>query len=199
MQDSILAKLRPKLAGPPEDEADVVYVLVEIRKYLDHSDPDGDKFAVLRTYCDWPVHVLLDRGGAKRLIRSLNDAFAAPQAERSKALWEISNKFSLAEFQNELRLFLQLNDLPLVLVEDHVCWGQFVKHYVAVVSDCPIVYVEPSKDPDSIRKVTLVINEATKDLTKETGGVLNVVWAWELEFANGTRGSITNTYGYRLE
>jgi hypothetical protein len=38
-QSAILAKLATKLTGPPGGKADVVYILVEIRKCLDHVNP----------------------------------------------------------------------------------------------------------------------------------------------------------------
>jgi hypothetical protein len=201
MQSAILAKLQEKLAGPPEDEANVVYVLVEIRKYLDHIDPNGSKYAVLRTYCDWPVHIRLHRSGAKSLLRSLDDAFAAKhtQAERNEAMKTAFEQFSLTQFKNELRLFLQSENLPLTLVDNPACWGQFLKHFVAVVSDCPFVFVGAQTHTRAIKRATLEINEQTQSLQKSMQGVVSVVWSWRLELADGTTLRISNTFGYRIE
>ena len=197
-RSAILDKLETKLAGPPRGEADVVYLLVEIRKYLDHVNPSGGMYAVLRTYCDWPVHILLDRSGAKSLLRSLDDALAAKstEIERRKAIRAAFERFSLIQFQQELRQFLQAENLPLLLVDDRACWGQFLKHYVAVVSDCPFVFAGRPTHPRAIRKVTLQINEATKSAENAVEGMVNVVWTWCLEFADGTKRTISNTYGY---
>lgn len=199
MESAILFKLKLKLGEAPKNQADVVYILVEIRKYLDHIDPKGGEYPVLRTYCDWPVHIILDRKGAKNLLRALDDAFAAPEVERNRALRAAFDKFSLTEFRNEMRGFLRSKDLPTALVEDRIWWGQFLKHYVDVVSDCPFVYGGRPARPNAIKKATLKINEAAKPLESQTDGTVNVVWAWELEFADGTTGRISNTYGYQLE
>lgn len=199
MENAILAKLGPKLAEPPRNEADVVYILVEIRKYLDHTDPKGDQYPVLRTYCDWTVHITLDRKGAKNLLQALDDALAAREAKRDEALRAAFDKFSLTEFLNELRRFLGSKGLPTTLVEDRVWWGEFLKHYVAVVSDCPFVYTGEPKHAKAIKKATLEINEMTKSLERATEGTVNIVWVWRLEFADREKREISNTYGYQLE
>jgi hypothetical protein len=53
--------------------------------------------------------------------------------------------------------------LPLVLVDDNACWGQFLKHYISVVSDCPFVWerqsikkaASPPIPPPAIRNLCL--------------------------------------------
>jgi hypothetical protein len=212
MESAILTKLGLKLAGPPRNEADVVYILVEIRKYLDHTDPEGNQYSVLRTYCDWPVHIILDRRGAKNLLRSLDDAFALSRTDagRDSGVKAVFDRFSLSQFREELRLFLRSSKLPLDLVDDPAQWGQFLKHYVDVVSDCPFVYGKKPKRPKAgkeatpdhlnpIKSATLRINEATKSLEGQVEGSVNIVWTWELEFTDRTKKEFSNTYGYQLE
>jgi hypothetical protein len=193
MESAILAKLRLKLAAPPRDEADIVYMLVEIRKYLDHTNPQWTTYPVLRTYCDWSAHIRLSQSGAEILLRSLDDAFMAPEAEQGRALKTAFDTFSLTEFQRELRLFLKSVDLPCRLIEDHVWWGQFLRHYVAVVSDCPFIYGGKPKHPRAIKKATLTINEATKSLETAVEGTVNIVWVWKLEFTDRSKREISNT------
>jgi hypothetical protein len=109
-KSAILDKIEANLAGPPKNEADVVYLLVETRKYLDHIDPEHNKgYEVLRTYCHWSVHVLLDQSGAKTLLRSLDDAFTTKgsDAERGEAVKAAFERFSLVQFRQELRNFLE--------------------------------------------------------------------------------------------
>jgi hypothetical protein len=192
VQGAILAKLRLKLASSPRDEADVVYILVEIRKYLDHTDPKGALYALLRTYCDWPVHVVLNRKGAKDLLRSLGDDFAdsLTDAGRARGTLAVFKRFSLDEFEKELRRFLQSNGLPLNLVDEPAQWSQFMKHYVSVVSDCPFVFEGSPTHPKAIVKATLKINET---LQKAAEGWVNVGWFWSIEFADGTSRNISHT------
>ncbi|MGO9591520.1 MAG: hypothetical protein ACLP3K_15940 [Candidatus Acidiferrales bacterium] len=201
-ENTILAKLQHKLGGPPEDEADVVYVLVEIRKYLDHVDPDptARQYAVLRTYCDWAVHICLKGSGAEQLLRTLDDALATKgtEEERDLAMKTAFELFSLTQFRNELRIFLGSANLPLDLVDDHAWWGRFLKHYVGVVSDCPFVFRGTPSHGKSIRKVTLEINERTKSGERLAEGTANVVWLWKLELADGTALEKSHSEGYRL-
>lgn len=197
-QSAILDKLKAKLTRPPQNEADVVYVLAEIRKYLDHIEPKGGKYVVLRTYCDWAVHTLLDRSGAKSFLRSLNEAYAkkGTALERKKAMRDAFERFSLTHFQKELRQFLEAQNLPLSVVDDCASWGQFLKHYVAVVSDCPFVFSGKPAGSRAITKVTVQIDEATKSAENAIKGMVNVIWRWKLEFADGTQRTISTTYGY---
>jgi len=67
------------------------------------------------------------------------------------------------------------------------------------LSDCPIVYKGRAKRSNGIRRATLRINAATKFLEGQVEGTVNDVWAWELEFADGTTKKISNIYGYQTE
>ncbi len=57
MQDDIVRKLRAELERGISTEAQVVYVLVKIRKLLDLTRDQG--YATLRLCCNWVVHVEL--------------------------------------------------------------------------------------------------------------------------------------------
>jgi hypothetical protein len=201
MEDTILAKLREKVARPPENEADVVYVLVEIRKYLDHTDPDRNNFKILRTYCDWVAHIFLDRGGVKSLLVELDAALAAGgnETEQKRAMKTRHDHFSLSKFQDELRRFLASNALPVLVVDDQAHWGQFLKHYVAVVSDCPFISGSTPTNTKAIRRATLEINPGTKSMERSQEGMVNVIWLWKLELADGTTRIFSSTYGYSLK
>jgi hypothetical protein len=192
MQSAILAKLKSKLSVPPPDEADVVYILVEIRKYLDHTDPKRTSYAVLGTYCDWPVHIILSRKGARDILRALGDAYADSLTDegRDKAMLAIFKRFSLYEFEKELRRFLQSTGLPLNLLDEPGQWAQFLQHYVSVVSDCPFAFGGRPRHPKDIVKATLKINET---LEKAPKGWVNVGWFWLIEFADGTSKHVSHT------
>jgi hypothetical protein len=198
VEDAILSKLKAKLGGPLENEAEVVYVMVEIRKYLDHTDPKAVEFKVLRTYCDWVVHLFLDRGGAKDVLDALDNAIAAGESDEEvrKKLRKRHEQISLNQFRSELQKFLGSNDLPRIVVDNDKSWGQFLKHYVAAVSDCAFVSKDPPGHPRAIRRATLEINDNTKSAELSQEGVVNVTWLWKLELADDSTRRVGVTYGY---
>jgi hypothetical protein len=140
MQNEIIQKLHAVLASPLETEAEVVYFLVEIRKYLDRV---GGKqpFPVLRMYCNWVVHISIDRYGRGSILESMDNVLALNSTgEFGAGLQEAFDIFSFDRLRNELNQFLQLNSLPTNLVDDSAWWGQFLHLYVNVVSQCPLVF-----------------------------------------------------------
>ena len=67
----IVEKLESELSRPIERESQVVYIMVETRKYLE-STGQLDNYPALRLYCDWVVHSKLDRLGAEEVIRAID-------------------------------------------------------------------------------------------------------------------------------
>ena len=63
-KNSIVDKISDFLHSHPTltEECQAVYVMVELRKILDHDKKTGIKeFDILRFYCDWTVHTEKDR------------------------------------------------------------------------------------------------------------------------------------------
>jgi len=140
MENEIIQKLRAVLAAPIETEAEVVYFLVEIRKFLDHVRKT-QHFPVLRMYCNWVVHISLDRYGSGSILESMDSALALKSTEEfGAALQAAFDIFSLDRLRNELKQFLQRNGLPTNLVDDSAQWGRLLQLYVNVVSQCPLVF-----------------------------------------------------------
>ena len=70
---STVDKLHPELQRPIETEMQVVYILVELRKLLEH---DGKKYAypVVNFYGNWVVHTKLSASPvADRIVRLLDE------------------------------------------------------------------------------------------------------------------------------
>jgi hypothetical protein len=59
------------LDRPPETKKDVTYVLVQIRKVLEH-DKRREGYSGLKFFCDWSLHTKLDWKGAKEVRHSTN-------------------------------------------------------------------------------------------------------------------------------
>src|SRR3989344_2786417 len=69
MRSEILEKLNKELSDLPIDtEPRAMYLLVQIRKIMDHLE-DGDN--PLRFYCNWVVHIVLKRSAAQEKLNTL--------------------------------------------------------------------------------------------------------------------------------
>jgi len=70
VQDVILKKIRNTLDGPLDRESDVLYLLAEIRKYLDASREAG--YSKLRLFYNWVVHSELGGPAAQRVVAEVD-------------------------------------------------------------------------------------------------------------------------------
>src|ERR1700723_1570474 len=73
MQSAILDKLSRHLEKPPATEADVVYALVQVRKFLER-EKSGSSFGHITFFCDWAAHTSLSYANTQELLRIV-DAF----------------------------------------------------------------------------------------------------------------------------
>ncbi len=124
-EDIISQKIRKELANLPIDtEPRVMYLLVEIRKVLEH---DGIKNTLLGFYGDWVVHTKLDRAFAKKVFNEINDDNS-----------EVGNHIkSFNLLKNELKVFLEKNNLPTDLITQH--WSVFREKLIDILIDTPII------------------------------------------------------------
>jgi hypothetical protein len=87
MKDSIIEKLRSALDSALDsgldDEFRVFYVLGESRKLLEKYPPDPVPFALL-LYCNWALHVDLDRPKTTLPFLVRVDEFVASLLDRKK-------------------------------------------------------------------------------------------------------------------
>ena len=140
---AILDKIASAIGGPLKREADVVYVLVETRKFLDFSGNQG--YAKLRFYCDWAMHAKLDRRPAQGVVREA-DAFFQKTLRGTGCSPDENDAFerilNLDEFREELRGFMAEYSIP-TLAFDEGNWQSFLSLYARVVEDCPVTCVVP--------------------------------------------------------
>jgi hypothetical protein len=77
MQSAILEKLTAHLGTRIDREADVVYLLVEIGKFLEQEAQD-DRYPLLRFYRNWVAHSWIGNlNRAKHIPAELNNAIAS--------------------------------------------------------------------------------------------------------------------------
>jgi hypothetical protein len=196
MENEIVLKLRGVLSAPIEREAEVVYLFVEIRKFLDRVNSKRS-FPILRMFCDWVVHITLERYGKGSILESLDNALAVagPKEQTNKALKEATDIFSFEPLRNDLRNFLGSESLPTALVDDYAQWGRLLKLYVGIVSECPLVFLDKKNYKfKCMRSATLVFPKISN--TSESTDFVNIVWQWKLELRDGSRRTRSCTYAF---
>lgn len=183
-ENAIVEKLRAKLAGAINTEAEVVYFLCEIRKLLDYRDPSHSP-SPLRMFCHWALHVDLERRGTTKpfvqqvdevvsnLIGGISnhDTFVAEHAL-------ITEFASFTTFRIELRKFLDSHRLPVDLCDDDERWFGFLEAYAGVIQDgslfCQLTTIE---------RVTF-----TKTRSTLQGNKMSFAAKWVLSLRNPYKG-----------
>jgi len=139
MKQELLRKLEELLEGPLTRECEVAYIMLEIRKMLDHV---GQAYGTLRFYCDWAMHVVMDREGARILVSIVDEELAKPKGEQWE--WDPEMKahsvFLFSRLSDDLRRFLSDFSLPAQVVNEPFEWVNFLNLYTRIVSDCPLTH-----------------------------------------------------------
>ncbi len=128
-EDILRQKIRRELSNLPIDtEPRAMYLLVEIRKVLEHENVKG---GILRFYCDWVVHTKLDRFGAQEIYDKIN-------SENT----ESSQIISFNKLKNELKKFLKDRDLQTDLTDKSNFWKTFKEKLIDILVDTPIEKID---------------------------------------------------------
>ena len=122
-------------------EPRVVYVLVQARKLLEMMN-DSD-FETLKFYCDWVLHVKLDRKGASNVIKlfeSIQKAADEGNVElyESRSMWLFGQVLSADTFRNQLIDVFSRNEIPAEVFNDNATWYDFLRCYGAIIHGVPL-------------------------------------------------------------
>jgi hypothetical protein len=212
MRDTIVEKLRPILKGPPHAERDVLYVFVEIRKLLDLLLESADEvkraeFATLKFFCDWVVHVKLDRSGARQILTLLDSELSRlpvaadgsgrlvgifTDAEAVQPESELYQFISLDRLREQMQRFYRETDLPDLWATHPGVLRECLRFYGNIVLNCPLAFTGRGTTGRYIRELTL-----TKVVDKdEPPDKRCFLWEWSFEFSDGSSLTLTHTYGY---
>lgn len=143
MKAVILDKISRELSNGINTEPKALYLLAEIRKYLEGCDQrEKDKYPNLYFYCNWVLHIKLSRSSAIKILNRFESIFLG-----INDLKEISNIFKKQErnfylfvdLKEESRSFLEVNGLSTELLENSNNWFKFKKLLVEILMDCPLV------------------------------------------------------------
>lgn len=122
-----------------DEESHVVYMMVEIRKVLDHED--NNKYPLLRFYCDWTVHTEKDKI-TDEMKTIMEEIFIDVKSQiENPAMVEAMSpimKFTYMEnLKAEIQQFLEEHRMNTDLLNDDN-WIQFISLLVAILANQPI-------------------------------------------------------------
>jgi hypothetical protein len=195
MTSEIIEKLRELLAGLPiTDEARAVYLLVQIRKVFQHDQESASLTPTLQFYCDWALHVQMDRRSTQAFLSAV-DPILTLQSATSEQQSEFHDLLTLGTLRRELRLFLVGNSLDTSLCDATDHWNSFLQAYSGIVQDSELV-LSGSRPPSG------PLNLSVQSVTIKTlpGGVLTeqrpYPMRWRIHYQDGRSGSLSlSSYG----
>jgi hypothetical protein len=169
-QHQIVEKLRLEFDGEITSERQVVYILVEIGKLLEHDNAKRT-FPTITFYRDWAVHTKLDRSEfADELVRLFDDYITSNNATASDKLKELVGPLKL---RRELRTFLAHHDLTFSCCEDGVLWKRFVKYLAGIIDETPLhcsLWEKKNKDK------TNHVESITVSRRRNLNGTAMLIW-----------------------
>jgi hypothetical protein len=177
MEHEIVRKLRQELEQGIATEAQVVYVMVKIRKLLDiERDQGGAPYNSLRLYCDWAAHLSLSSSSEAQRIVRMADAFypkllKGELADQEKE--EFRNVFSLSAFREELNQFLTEKRLPTL---SDAGWNAFLAGFLNTVEDCSLICRAKAAGLTEVDEVTIIKEVGERDRTLG-GDPPPILWA----------------------
>ncbi len=138
-KSTIRIKLQDTLNNGIEDEASVVYLLVQLRKLLEHeSQKVKDAYFTLRLFCDWALHIQMDRAGAQRILRLIDAKIEGPtviaQDERAA-----NDMLELVSLRIQFRKYIRRNKLNSEIASLDEQWFRFLELYAQIIADSPLV------------------------------------------------------------
>jgi hypothetical protein len=141
MQNEIVAKLNRQLEHGFEREADVVYVMAEVRKLFEHVRT-ARKYPVLAFYSNWALHTRIGREpwareGIKRLEKVVG-GFNNGTHKAEEVLAGVTGLLSFQQLHAEFLGFGAENDVRFERLSNAE-WRQFSVLLIDVLVDCPLV------------------------------------------------------------
>lgn len=123
-------------------ESEVSHLLTLIRKVLDHAGGNlGVEYQLLRFFCDWSMHISLDRSvpGMKMML-TLN-AILREWGDRplDDEFFElVTRALSFDELRRQMASLFESARLSDRLTKNKKLWNNFVARLISIVRDCSL-------------------------------------------------------------
>jgi hypothetical protein len=144
-QNQIVVKLEEEFRRELDSETQVVYVLVEVGKLLEHGQLK-DRYKTINFYRNWAVHTEISGSAfADELVRAFDQYIIDNNVDYSKTLKDFVSPLTL---RDELKDYLKdTHGLSFPCCENGVKWKRFVKHFAGVISETPLLCSGRKKTP----------------------------------------------------
>lgn len=197
MHHSILKKIERELVTGISTEAQVMYLLAQIRKCFEYEVITSPAENLLKFYCDWALHTKLKGPSAQTMLSklsSLNEFYQShptssdlPQ-ELAEVVWET---ISLDDFRDALADFLHAAQLPDDIIRKVSKWHDFLRQYLYIIEDCPL-NLRSDNATSSLSEVIVNISEACPINIPDRNQIYSLTINWTFVGKDGQFGKLNN-------
>jgi hypothetical protein len=146
MKDDVTRKLADLVSRrEPLSESEVSHLMALFRKRLEHMPrEDRGNYPVLKFFCNWVLHITLDRSlEGMAILKRINDILfecAADHTDLVRA--KVTEAISFRHLRREMRTLLGYLQTEPVIVDDQAQWENFALKLIEIVRDCELVFGE---------------------------------------------------------
>lgn len=141
MKKQLINKIKKTLNGSIEEECQVVYLMVEIRKLLDRDN--NSKYPLLRFYCNWVVHIDKDRitPEMKNIMEEIYQGIILKMKNPKTSMkTKVIDFLYMEDLKLDMKSFFREYELSIQLIIDKKQWLSFVILLTNILIDQPINY-----------------------------------------------------------
>lgn len=194
MQIDIQEKLHRFLADDPtiNDEARVVYLLAQCRKLLEHDKALKNRLPTLDFYCNWALHVQLERSAAQAFLNEVNPILTLNANFNKEQHDAVDSRLTLNAFRSELQSLLACVSADLSICDDASRWTGFLRVYSRVVQDSELAFKGASvpNGPRGLAVKKVTIHPIAGDPPVDHAAAAVYPMLWMIEYADGRIGRL---------
>jgi hypothetical protein len=185
MTDQIVLKLTKEIQSGLKTEAQVLYVLAEIRKILERDDHlRKPEYEYLVFHCDWVLHAALDRRSARKIIEHFDEVHALGLEKKDPSPDNEAQRISKLEpFRDEISAFLRQYAIP-DFSQSSDQWAKFIYLYSRIIEDCPLRI--RADNPVLVSEIVVAVRESRETIVP---GEHFFKVSWHVKDKNGKSGS----------
>jgi hypothetical protein len=145
-----------------EDQA--IAILVFLRQHLEEAGLKK-KYEVTRFYCDWTLHVSLDR---KPVENILDDIFSVLDDESLNLNDRVNELLMMKDLRGEINEIVRDEGIVTKVFDSQTIWRRFVTKLLGLVLEKPLRRNKPS-DSSHVGELTLIapdVNQLDEDYVR---------------------------------
>lgn len=142
MKEALREKINELIGKGVQSEAECVYFLSQIRKYMEQQSIPG--YRNLRMCMNWALHSSINRGAVENILKEIEE-FIASKDNISQNLGfegfeELQNKLLFVQpLKIELLSFLKTHGFETSICDDESKYEMFLRYFGRVIEDTPLV------------------------------------------------------------